>query len=48
MADTDENQFIEYGWESPKIVQFPTLDSLYILDGLLLLPKITLQLKNIH
>ena len=39
VADTDKNQFKKYGWKSPQIVQFPTLDSLYNLDGLLLLPK---------
>ncbi|MAL65079.1 MAG: hypothetical protein CMF94_03145 [Candidatus Marinimicrobia bacterium] len=39
VADTDKNQFKKYGWKSPQIIQFPTLDSLYNLDGLLLLPK---------
>ena len=36
---TDKNQFDEYEWQTPKIIQFTSLDSSSILDGLLLLPK---------
>jgi len=36
---TDKSQFEEYEWETPKIIQFSSLDSSSILDGLLLLPK---------
>ena len=36
---TDKRQFEEYEWQTPKIIQFSSLDSSSILDGLLLLPK---------
>ncbi len=36
---TDKSQFEEYEWQTPKIIQFSSLDSSLILDGLLLLPK---------
>ena len=36
---TDKGQFEEYEWQTPKIIQFSSLDSLSVLDGLLLLPK---------
>ena len=39
IAKTDKNQFDEYEWEIPQIIQFSTLDSSFLLDGLLLLPK---------
>ena len=39
IANTDKDQFEEYGWSPPQIIQFSTLDSSLFLDGLLLLPK---------
>ena len=39
IEETDKSQFEEYEWETPKIIQFSSLDSSSMLDGLLLLPK---------
>ena len=38
LEETDLDQYIEYEWSNPRIVQFPTLDGSTILYGTLILP----------
>ena len=39
LAETEIKQYIDYEWENPKIINFPSSDSSTILHGLLLLPR---------
>ncbi len=39
ISETDKTQFEDYDWNPPQIIQFSSLDSSLLLDGLLLLPK---------
>ena len=38
LGETDKEQFQEYEWSTPKIVQFPTEDGTETLDGIVTLP----------
>ena len=39
LGETDRQQFDEYEWTTPKIIQFPTADGTEILDGIVTFPS---------